>query len=62
MTTIGHLRNTGHGLDDLGDLGTSSDDALTGRVVHVGDVLVLELGALPDLNLAATAEDTHTHG
>jgi hypothetical protein len=35
---------------------------LTGRVVHIGDILILELGALLDLNLAATAEDTHTHG
>jgi hypothetical protein len=52
----------GSGLDNLGDLRASTDDALTGRVVHVGDILVLELSTLPDLNLATTAEDTNTHG
>jgi hypothetical protein len=52
----------GSGLNHLGDLRTSTDDALASRVVHVGDILVLELSALPDLNLATTAEDTNTHG
>ena len=47
---------------DLGDLVTGSDDALTGGVVDVGHVLVLELSPLPDLDLAATAQDTDTHG
>lgn len=61
LATIGHLRGTDHGLGDLGDLGTSSDNVLIGRVVHIGDILVLKLGTLPDLNLAAAAEDTDTH-
>jgi hypothetical protein len=52
----------GHGLNDLGDLGARADNALASRVVHVGDVLVLELGALPDLDLAAAAEDADAHG
>jgi hypothetical protein len=52
----------GSGLDNLGDLRASTDDALTGRVIHVGNILVLELSTLPDLNLATTAEDTNTHG
>lgn len=52
----------GHGLRDLGKLRTGADNTLAGRVVHVGDVLVLELGALPDLNLAAAAENADTHG
>jgi hypothetical protein len=35
---------------------------MTSRVVHVGNVLVLELGSLPDLNFASTTENTNTHG
>lgn len=40
---------------------TSSDDASTSRVVHVSDILVLELSTLPDLDLAAATEDTNAH-
>ena len=36
--------------------------ALTSRIVDVRNILVLELGTLPDLDLAAAAEDTDTHG
>lgn len=63
LTTTTYLSSVGagNGLGDLGDLGASTDDALTGRVVDVGDVLVLELSTLPDLDLAAAAEDTDTH-
>ena len=51
----------GGGLDDLGALVTSSVDSLTSRVVHVGDILVLELSTLPDLDFAAATEDTNAH-
>jgi hypothetical protein len=59
-----YLSSIGAGsrLDNLGDLRTGTDDALASRVVHVGDILVLELSTLPDLNFAATAKDTNTHG
>lgn len=43
-------------------MGTGTNDALASRVVDVGNVLVLKLSALPDLNLAASAEDANTHG
>lgn len=51
----------GNGLNDLGDLVAGTNDALAGRVVDIGDVLVLELGAFPDLDLAAAAEDADAH-
>lgn len=35
---------------------------MAGRVDDGGNVLVLGLGALPDLDLAAAAEDTDSHG
>ncbi|KAI6759232.1 hypothetical protein HG530_009912 [Fusarium avenaceum] len=50
------------GLDNLGGLRTSTDDALTGRIVHVGNILVLELSTLPDLNLASATENANAHG
>jgi hypothetical protein len=50
------------GLDNLGGLRTSTDDALPGRIVHVGNVLVLELSTLPDLNLASATENANAHG
>jgi len=62
LETIGHLRGTGHEIGDFGGLCTGSDEVLAGRIVHIGNVLILESGTLPDLNLAATAEDTNTHG
>ena len=43
------------------NLVASPDDALAGRVTDVGHVLVLELGALPDLDLASSAEHTNAH-
>ena len=58
------LRGIGarNGLRHLGDLVAGADDALAGRVGDVGDVLVLLLDALPDLDLAAAAEDADAHG
>lgn len=54
--------SAGHGLRDLSDLGAGADDALALGVVHVGDVLVLELSALPDLDLATATQNAGTHG
>jgi hypothetical protein len=43
-------------------LKASSNNLLAGRVGNSGDVLVLGLSTLPDLNLAAAADDTDAHG
>lgn len=63
MTEPCRLSSIGAGnrLRHLGRLRASTDDTLTIRGVHVGDVLVLKLSTLPDLHLAATTEDTNTH-
>lgn len=53
---------TGHGCNNLGDLSTGAVNSLSSRVVHISDILVLKLGALPDLDFASAAEHTHTHG
>jgi hypothetical protein len=47
---------------DASNLLAGADDALTSGVGDSNRVLVLGLGALPDLNLAAAAEDANTHG
>lgn len=46
----------------LGRLLSSADNALTCRVTHNSHILVLHLSPLPDLDLAATTKDAHTHG
>jgi hypothetical protein len=51
----------GHGLGDARHLAARADDLLPGRVADERDVLVLPLGALPDLDLAAPAEHPHAH-
>ena len=43
-------------------LAPGADDLLAGGVADEGDVLVLALSALPDLDLAAAAQDTYAHG
>lgn len=48
-------------LRDAGDLAARADDLRAGRVAHEGDILVFPLGTLPDLDLATTTEDTHSH-
>ena len=50
------------GLLDLGRLVAGADDLLALAVADVLDVLVLALGALPDLDLAAAADDADAHG
>ena len=47
---------------DASRLKASPNDLLAGRVGNGGEVLVLGLGTLPDLNLAAAADDADTHG
>lgn len=58
LSSIGAANRLGH----LGNLVASSDDALASRVIDIGNVLVLELSALPDLNLTSTTENTVAHG
>lgn len=48
-------------LHDLRRLIARPDDLMTRAVVHVLHVLVLPLRALPDLDLASTADDTNPH-
>ena len=43
-------------------LAPGADDLLAGGVADEGDVLVLALSALPDLDLAATAQDAYALG
>jgi hypothetical protein len=52
----------GDGFGDLGHLNPSANNPLSGLVPDVVDVLVFPLGALPDLDFAATADNTHSHG
>lgn len=51
----------GDGLRDLGDLAAGTDDLLTLTVLVELNVLVLSLRSLPDLNFAATTDDTDSH-
>lgn len=46
---------------DLGDLVSCPDNGVASVVLDVLDILVLPLGALPDLDLAATTDDTYPH-
>lgn len=59
-----HLRCTSalDGLRNLGDLVAGPDDWVALVVPNETNILVLALSALPDLNLASTADDTHAHG
>ena len=52
----------GDGLCDLGHLVAGADDLLTLTVLVELHVLVLPLCSLPDLDFAATADDTDSHG
>lgn len=54
--------SSGNWRSDTSRLKASSNDLLAGRVSNSGDVLVLGLSTLPDLNLAATADNTNAHG
>jgi hypothetical protein len=54
--------STGNGLANAGDLVAGADNALARRVANGSNVLVLRLSTLPDLNLAAAAENTDSHG
>ena len=51
-----------HGLVDLGNLVASADDGVAGFILGHDALLVLLLGALPDLNLASTTDHTNSHG
>jgi hypothetical protein len=51
-----------NGLLDLGDLVAGTNDGVTSLILGVTNVLVLTLGTLPDLDLAATTDDTNPHG
>lgn len=51
-----------NGLLDLGDLVASADDRVASLILGNHTLLVLLLGALPDLDLASTADNTHSHG
>ena len=64
VPSIKHSRRSGRsdGLRDLGDLVAGADDLLALAVLVELDVLVLALGALPDLDLTAAADDTDAHG
>jgi hypothetical protein len=59
--TTRHLCGTSAGgrLDDLGHLRASTHDAVACGVLN--EVLVLAVGALPDLDLHAAADDTNAH-
>lgn len=62
--SLGSLSSIG-GCDRLSDarhLAACADDLVAGSVADKGDVLVLPLGALPDLDLAAATQDAHAHG
>lgn len=59
--TLGSI-GTGHWCGEPGNLRACTNDALASRVIDIGHVLVLKLGALPDLDFTATAEDTDSHG
>ncbi len=48
-------------LYNLGDLITSTNNALASRVKQHRNVLVLGLGTFPDLYLTSTPKDTNTH-
>ena len=50
-----------HRLGNTRNLVVGTDDALAGGIGDDGDILVLRRGALPDLNLAATTDDTNAH-
>lgn len=52
----------GSGLVDTSNLGIGADNALTRSVVDGVDITLLGLRALPNLDLAATVEDTVAHG
>lgn len=64
LCQVKHLRSIGsrNGLRDLGGLVASADNFLTRGVGDGLDVLVLGLGALPDLNLAAATKNANSHG
>ena len=49
-------------MGNAGDLLASTNDTLTRAVEDKVDALVLLLSALPDLDLAASADDTDSHG
>jgi hypothetical protein len=48
-------------LRNLGNLVTGPDDVVAVVILDDVDILVLPLSALPDLNLASTADDTDSH-
>ncbi len=52
----------GRRLLNLRDLVTSTDDPLSLIVLHILHILVLPLSALPDLNLASSADNADSHG
>lgn len=47
---------------DLGDLVAGTDDLLALLIFDIVDIFVLPLSTLPDFNLAATSNNTDTHG
>lgn len=49
-------------MDNFGDLGAGTNNALASRIVHVSDILVLKLSTFPDLNFAPATEHTDAHG
>lgn len=58
------LRSVGgcNGCGNTGNLASGSDDLLSSRVTDVGDILVLPLSSLPDLDFTASSEHTDSHG